>query len=451
MPNATTVLMGRVVDGSGTAPIEEGAVVVVGDRVGWVGQARDLPVYDESDDLGVLDFPDCTILPGLVDAHIHISFGEARSEEELAFHTPVEYRAIRAAWNAGKVLRAGVTSASDAASTYNVAAAVRDAIEAGLVEGPRLAAAGRQLTSHQGLEDAFMSSVPFPEGQAGVLVRSPTEIVEQVRVQVKDGVDLVKVSGSSDAVVSGQPIDGAAFTNEEFALVAAEVHRLNRKCTVHARSGESVLGAARAGFDWIMHASFITDEGIDAVLARDIPIVPVLTLLSNLLAASEGRESRTVDLVKRELDAATENLTRAHERGVRMLAGSESGWSLVPYGQWHAKELELLVTHVGLSPMEAIVAGTSAAGITVPRWSHEIGQLTPGYLADLLVVEGDPTRDIRVLQQPSRRRMVMQGGRTIDLGGQRERTTVHPFEKHHLYLDGRLMFDEETGQGVVAP
>ena len=322
MPSATTVLTGRVVDGSGTAPIEEGAVVVVGDRVGWVGQARDLPVYDQSDDLEVIDFPGCTILPGLVDAHIHISFGEARSEEELAFHTPVEYRAIRAAWNAGKVLRAGVTSASDAASTYNVATAVRDAIEAGLVEGPRLAAAGRQLTTHQGLEDAFMSSVPFPEGQAGVLVRSPTEIVEQIRVQVKDGVDLVKVSGSSDAVVSGQPIDGAAFTDEEFALVAAEVHRLNRKCTVHARSGESVLGAACAGFDWIMHASFITDEGIDALLARDIPIVPVLTLLSNLLAASEGRESRTVDLVKRELDAATENLTRRartrrpHARGI---------------------------------------------------------------------------------------------------------------------------------------
>ena len=134
-----------------------------------------------------------------------------------------------------------------------------------------------------------------------------------------------------------------------------------------------------------------------------------------------------------------------------MLAGSESGWSLVPYGQWHAKELELLVTHVGLSPMEAIVAGTSAASITVPRWGTRSGNSTPGYLADLLVVEGDPTRDIRVLQQPARRRMVMQGGRPVDLDGQRERTAVHPFERHHLYLDGRLMFDEETGQGVVAP
>ena len=87
----------------------------------------------------------------------------------------------------------------------------------------------------------------------------------------------------------------------------------------------------------------------------------------------------------------------------------------------------------------------------MPRWAHEIGQLTPGYLADLLVVEGDPTRDIRVLQLPARRRMVIQGGRPVDLDGQRERTAVHPFERHHLYLDGRLMFDEATGQGVVAP
>jgi imidazolonepropionase-like amidohydrolase len=449
MTSARTILRGRVVDGTGAAPIEDGALVVTGDRLDWVGRASELPATAESIDAEVLDFTGCTVLPGLVDAHIHISFGEARSEEELAFHTPVEYRAIRAAWNAGKVLRAGVTSASDAASTYNVAAAVRDAIAAGLVEGPRMAAAGRQLTSHQGLEDAFMSSVPFPEGQAGVLVRSPGDIVEQVRLQVKDGVDLVKVSGSSDVVVSGQPIEGAAFTDDEFALIASEVHRLNRKCTVHARSGESVLGAARAGFDWIMHASFITDEGIDAVLSRDIPIVPVLTLLSNMLTASEGRESRTVELVKRELDAAAENLSRARERGVRIIAGSESGWSLVPYGQWHAKELELLVTHVGMSPLEAIVAGTSAASVTVPQWAHEVGQLTPGYLADVLVVEGDPTRDIRVLQHPSRRRMVMQGGRRIDPDGQRERTMVHPFEKHHMYLDGRLMYDEETGRGLV--
>ena len=388
MPSETTVLTGRVVDGTGAAPIEEGAVVITGDRVEWVGPAGELPDAAGSNGAKMVDFAGCTIMPGLVDAHVHISFGEARSEEELAFHTPVEYRAIRAGWNAGKVLRAGVTSASDAASTYNVAVAVRDAIAAGLIEGPRMAAAGRQMTSHQGLEDAFMSSVPFPEGQAGVLVRSQDEILEQIRLQVKDGVNFVKVSGSSDAVASGQPIEGAAFTDEEFALVAGEVHRLNRKCTVHARSGESVLGAARAGFDWIMHASFITDEGIDAVLARDIPIVPVLTLLSNMLKASEGKESGTLDLVKRELDAAAENLSRAHERGVRMIAGSESGWSLVPYGQWHAKEIELLVTHVGLSPMEAIVAATSAAAVTVPQWAHEIGQLIPGYLADVLVIEG---------------------------------------------------------------
>jgi imidazolonepropionase-like amidohydrolase len=286
-------------------------------------------------------------------------------------------------------------------------------------------------------------------GQAGVLVRSHDEIVEQVRLQVKEGVDLIKVSGSSDAAVSGLPIDGAAFSSEEFETIAQEAHRLNRHCTVHARSAEAVLLAARAGFDWIMHASFISDEGIDAVLEGDIPIVPALTLLHNILESADGRPSRTIDLIKREIDSASENLRRAHDRGVTILSGSETGWSLVPYGEWHAKEMELLVTHIGLSPLEAIASGTSRAAVTVPSWSHEIGRLVPGYLADLLVVEGDPSKDIRILQQPSKRRMVIKGGREVDVSLRPDRSTIFPYEKHHLYLDGNFVFDEESGKGTV--
>ena len=114
------------------------------------------------------------------------------------------------------MLRAGVTSAFDAATTFNVGAAVRDAIEAGMFEGPRFSVAGRQITSHQGLEDAFPSWNPFPPGQAGVLVKSRDEMIEQVRLQVKDGVDTIKVSGSNDSAVSDEPLDGGAFTEEEF-------------------------------------------------------------------------------------------------------------------------------------------------------------------------------------------------------------------------------------------
>ena len=114
---------------------------------------------------------------------------------------------------------------------------------------------GRQITSHQGLEDAFPTWMEFPPGQAGVLVKSRDDIVEAIRVQAKEGVDVIKISGSTDFAVSDDAIDGSAFRADEFKLMADEAHRLNKPITVHARSRDSSLYCAQAGFDWLMHAS----------------------------------------------------------------------------------------------------------------------------------------------------------------------------------------------------
>ena len=135
-------------------------------------------------------------MPGLVDAHMHISFGEARSEEELSIHTPAAYRAIRASVDAGRVLRAGVTTACDPGGPQGIAVAVRDAVEAGLVEGPRLSAAGRQISSQQGIGDTLPSWIGPLSSSFGVLVRSIDDIVQEIRDEVKDGVDLIKIAGS---------------------------------------------------------------------------------------------------------------------------------------------------------------------------------------------------------------------------------------------------------------
>ncbi|MBL0421910.1 amidohydrolase family protein [Ramlibacter sp. AW1] len=448
----TTVLRGQVLDGTLGSPIADGAVVVSGERIAWVGDAARLPDAYRSPGIRVLGGPGHTVMPGLIDGHIHISFGEARSEEELALYTPVEYRAIRAVWNARKVLRAGVTSAFDAATTYNVAASVRDAIEAGMFEGPRLAVAGRQLTTHQGLEDSFPSSMQFPPGQAGVLVRSRDEIVEAIRLQVKDGVDVIKVSGSSDSAITDEPLDSAAFTAEEFQLIAQETHRLQRKCTVHARSRESVLHAARAGFDWIMHASYIDDEGIELCLKNRIGITPTLTLLANIVdSAGESAGASIIDVFKAEMDAAAENLGRAYRAGVPLVCGSESGWSLVPYGQWHAKELEIFVKLLGLTPLQAIHAATDAASRCLPRWSGRIGRLQENYLADVLLVSGDPLQDIRTLQDPQRIATVMKGGRIVDTTTPIPPRRVWPYEKHRTFLPGTFHYNRETRSGEVKP
>jgi imidazolonepropionase-like amidohydrolase len=446
-----TIIKGNVIDGTGRAPLRHGAVVVVGERIAWVGEAGQIPVQHADPAYRVIDLPGHSVLPGLIDGHVHISFGEARSEEELALYTPVEYRALKAAWNARKVLAAGVTSAFDAASTYNVAVAVRDAIEAGMVEGPRFAVCGRQLTTHQGLEDSFPSSMEFPPGQAGVLVRNRDEILEAVRLQVKDGVDCIKVSGSSDSAISNHPIEGSAFRAEEFDLIADEAHRLQRKCTVHARSRESAYLCAKAGFDWLMHASFIDDAGIDLCLKNNVAITPTLTLLANIVDSAEGAAGASfVDVFKAELDAASVNLSRAYKAGVKIICGSETGWSLVPYGEWHARELELMVDRLGLSPLDAIRAATSSAAQCLPRWQADIGSLEAGKLADLIVVEGDPSQDVRLLQQKSRLKLVMKGGRAVDTSAAGAERHIWSYEKHRTFLPGWFRFDERAMKGYVA-
>ena len=442
-------LDGQVIDGTGAPAIENGTVIVAGDTIAWVGDAAAVPEKYAAMELAHVTGDDRTIMPGLVDAHVHTSFGEARSEEELALYTPVEYRSMLAAWNVRKVLRAGVTSLSDPATTFNISACLRDAIEAGIVEGPRMAAAGRQITSRQGLEDAFPSWMEFPKGQAGVLVRSRDEIVEEIRLQVKDGVDVIKVSGSNDSAVTAGPVEGMAFTEEEFTLMATETHRLGRKCTVHARTAQSVRACAAAGFDWLQHASYMDSEGLDLVIEKQIPIVPALTLLVNLLASAGDAGASSLDVFKREVDAASENLGNAFKQGATVISGSETGWSLVPYGEWHAFEMEILVTHLGLSTLEAIHAGTGAAAVTVPQWADRIGTLESGKLADVLVLDADPLTDIRVLQSPSKLAMVLKGGSPVDIETPIGERKEYSWERNKIYLQGRFRYDESLNRGFV--
>lgn len=442
-------LQGRLLDGTLAPPLPDGTVVTEGEQIAWVGPSQALPLQYRGPEYRHIDWPGRTLMPGLIDAHIHISFGEARSEEELALYTPVEFRTLKAVWNARKVLQAGVTSAFDAATTYNVAQSVRDAIASGMFEGPRMAVSGRQLTTHQGLEDSFPSEMQFPPGQAGVLVKSRDEIIEQIRLQVKDGVDAIKVSGSDDSLVSSDVIDGSAFTYEEYKLIADEAHRLGRLCTVHARTRDAARDAARAGFDVLFHASFIDDEGIDWCLKNGCLIVPTLPLLVNVVEATGGPRASTMNEVfQAEIDAATHNLARAHRAGVPLAQGSESGWSPVPYGHWHAREMELFVQLLGLSPLQAIHAGTLAATRLFRRFGDRIGKLEAGRLADILVVDGAPDQDIALLQHPERFDFILKGGQIV------ERTPPAPrqqmaYERHKMFLNGVYRFDPGSGQGQL--
>ena len=387
--------------------LADATVVVRDDLIEWVGTQAELPAAYRDPQIPVTDAGGATIMPGLVDGHMHISFGEPRTEEELFIYTPAPYRAIRAAIDAEKVLLAGVTAACDPGGPNGVAPAVRDAIDGGLVQGPRLSAAGRQITTQLGIGDTLPRWIDVHESSFGALVRSDDDLLQEIRNQVKDTVDLIKIAGSGPGTT-----EYAAFSRDELALAVGEAHRLCRPVTMHARSRQSVADAADVGVDWIMHASYMDPATLEVVLEKEIPLLPAMTLLVNSLEAP-GHRPFVADAMKQELDAVVSILSKAHAAGATLVAGSETGFAMTPYGEWHTREMELFVSHLGMTDMEALLCMTRNAATAAPRDTERVGTLRPGKFADLLVVDGNPDEDVRILGDRARLLAIVKGGQEV--------------------------------------
>lgn len=419
--------------------IENGSLVVVGSRIAWLGKASEMPEEFQSIDQ-IIDVNHRTLMPGLVDAHMHISFGEASSEEELSIHTPPAYRAIRASVDAKKVILAGVTSACDPGGPRGIATAVRDAISAGLVVGPRMAAAGPQITTQQGIGDTLPAPLGDLPNSIGALVRSRDEIIQEIRNELKDGVDLIKIAGSGPGTR-----EFGSFTLTELEVAVTEAHRLNLPIAIHARSRQSIADAVNAGFDWIMHASYMDDPTLDLLVSKKIPIVPAMTLLVNSLESEKGIVPiGTLDAIQRELDAAVNILSKARIAGAKLIAGSETGFSMTPYGQWHSREMELFVDLLGFSNHDALLAMTRDATSAIPRFGKLIGTLSPGKYADMLIVDGKPDIDVKLLGDKKNINEIMKSGNFIAQDSIVSSRKQHLFERTRVYTHG--IYDRKKSQ-----
>ena len=405
---------GTLISGTGDKPLSDATVRMVGGSIAavWSGSAR--PPEAATPAASVFDATGMTVMPGLIDAHCHISYGEARSAEEADVYGGAEWSAVRAVWNAGKVLRAGVTTICDCGSTWNTAVTARDAIANGMFPGPRIVAAGRHIVADGGFADYYPSWLGMPVSAEGVLCPTPQDMVREVRRQVKNRVEVIKVSGDSQAQDTRLEV-GPCFSDDEFQLIAKTAKALGRKLTIHSRYAETVLAAVRAGFDWVIHASYMRPQDIGFVRDSGVAICPTITFTANIVEWGKdvGVDPNYIEVKKRELDALSDIHRRAHAAGIPMMSGSEAGFSVTPYGQWHTREMELLVELVGLTPAEAILAGTrnnaKALGI-----ADQVGTVVPGLAADLLVVQGDPLADLRILGQPDRIRAVFKGGAQVE-------------------------------------
>jgi imidazolonepropionase-like amidohydrolase len=388
------------------------------------------PAHPLKSDAQTIDGTGKTVIPGLIDAHCHISYGEGRSSEEVDIYGGAAFSAIRAAWNDGKVLASGVTTMCDPGSTWDIAVAVRDAIESGMIVGPRVVAASRHITAIGGFGDPYPTWIGTPESSEGIACASIAEMIAEVRRQVKNRVDVVKISG--DVVAKdARAAQSSCMTTDEMRAMVDEAHRLGRKVAIHARYEPTVRSAIDAGVDWIYHASYASADTVRRAADREIAICPTLTYSANIVhyAKELGVHQGYVDVKRRELDALATLISRCRESGVRLMAGSESGFAVTPYGEWHARELELFVT-LGSMPCAEVIAMATRGNARELGMGDTVGTLAPGMLADFLIVDGDPLADIRVLQDRERIEAVFKEGRAVQLMRELPLRRQLPHERH---------------------
>jgi len=401
------IVNGTLIDGSGRPPVPNKAIVIEGNTVTRVDTgAGSLKTGPED---GVIDADGKFITPGLIDGHVHLSSHQAALPGVRNPSSP-EFAALWTARIVGHILHAGVTSISVPGGKWFVDVTVREAVNAGLIEGPRIFCAGRALTPHGGIFDNSTPTDPAgTEDSVGVLCNTVDDYIRETRRQCKRGVDMIKIADSYWG-------DTQTVSPEEIRAVVDEAHRRNVKVCIHARGGGSTRDAARAGVDWIFHADLATDEDLDVVAREGVPIMPVFTqcqIISEQTDAT-GFAAAMRSRVSAQLDKNFEAIRKARARGIPILYGTDCGNAAAfAYGRYHGREAEILVKEIGFSPMEAIVAATSLNARTVGLQGR-VGTVAAGMLADIVIWGADPLRDITVLQKPDHIAAVIKDGRLID-------------------------------------
>jgi imidazolonepropionase-like amidohydrolase len=312
------------------------------------------------------------------------------------------------------VLDAGFTMGRGAAAAKpRLDVVVRNAINSGMIPGPRYTAAGPEITTVGGLGDSAPSHIPHEGLNLGIVVSGPEEVRRAVRMLIKYGVDSIKLNLSGEEI-TGMKAEETPMSEEEVAMAVREAKARGKVVAAHARSSESVKQCIRHGIQNIYHASFADEEALDMLeAAKDKHFVaPGLAWLINTArhAGEWGIKPGSPLSIsyERELEHAVETSRKMHKRGIRVLIGGDYGFAWTPQGT-NAKDLETFVDMLGFSPMEAILAATKFGG-QIMGMGDELGQIKPGYLADMLLVDGDPIANVRVLQDKNRLLAIMKNG-----------------------------------------
>ncbi len=401
----------RILDGSGAAPYS-GSVLVRGARIEAVWPLAQAPEIAEAH---VIDGRNRTLMPGLVEPHAHLSFTDCVRSVDMGF-IPVEEHLLIALRNAHTMLEAGFTSCvSAAAAKKRLDIVLRNAIDAGQYPGPRLLAASPEMTVTGGLGDVRLAHM-YRENFA-VILDGPDEFRRFSREMCREGADTLKINVSGDAGTPSAPARRTVMSESEIHAVAEVAQDFGKRVAAHARSAEAVKRCLYYGVQILYHATLLDEEALDALesVREHVFVAPTLGHLYATLFEAErwgltAESGRRLGL-EEELQRGIESAQAMHRRGVRVLPGGDYGFAWNPIGA-NARDLEHFVKLLGFSPMEAIVAATRQGGEAMMR-AHELGQVKPGYLADLLLVEGDPLENVALLRDREAIALVMKGGDVV--------------------------------------
>ncbi|MGQ0714696.1 MAG: amidohydrolase family protein [Gemmatimonadaceae bacterium] len=396
-PTPIVLRAARLVDGTGSAPIANGVVVVTGNRITGVGREGSvtIPAGARRIDLG-----DATLLPGFIDAHTHISgrvLGDPGNDLESVkdFNT---FGAILSVVHAERTLMAGFTTIRNVGSDNWADLALRKAINEGKVTGPRMQGAAHSLGITGGHCDnnAFKPGLMDGDPSTGI-ADGVGEVRAAVRYQVKYGADVIKTCATGGVLSEGDAVGNVQYGLEEMRAMVDEAAKHDRKVAAHAHGTEGIKIATRAGVASIEHGSFLDVEGARLMAQQGTYLVP--TLMAGEAVERAAKAGTLTGLrAEKALAAATamrNAIKIAKANNVRIALGTDAG--VIPHGT-NAREMRLMVEWGGLTPMEVVVAATGSAAKLL-GWDDRIGTLAAGKLADVVAVPGDITRDVTVAER----------------------------------------------------